>query len=659
MLEPSRFLILFLNSLGLQSYTCELQQDHRFPNQFFQKVAMDKAPSKRHRSKSAPETESKTKRPSALRKPTVSSSTPAERLQKYLAEKKLKDRASSATSKASSRGASRSSKKDALKKHEKKEKKEKKDVKKKVSGGKAVPVMKVNKGDKFEKSKSKSMSKEDKKKAAVKEQKKGKDVKKGERECSRKTKEDKKVKEDEGRKAETKEKDGRKNQTTETEKKPDQPGTIDKKTKGEAKDTSNKKKGEEKIKFVPSQKKKVEHIFHTPPAKASHSPASASSLTSKQRAEMHLRSLGDLLQASDDDSVSATDMDEFLSEIATQGKKAAADEAKEDKDPQEVEKAKESKDKEESSDVSSNDGDESEGGEDEESEEESPDKDDVSSDLDSDEKVGSGDDLEEDEEDEDDEGEDKDDDEESAEDEVTKDEKEVEKKPEEEGEDKDKAPATEACHALVPATAGAAEATNALRNSTTNKREWDAFCRQLKSGNKIPCQVSEYAQNAANKTCLFGMWLDSGKDWNQCSLTLERTLKQKNESEKGWCAVQGRELKKKYEGNPKKYQKLVESRKKSGLWYPDDDFPDDDEEPRFIYGKYPKDPSKVSIQGLVSLFMEEYVHKSYQKFKQQKRYDYIQKSYQQFKQQKRNDYLPRRWSVLDTHNPFTACICLH
>ena len=155
------------------------------------------------------------------------------------------------------------------------------------------------------------------------------------------------------------------------------------------------------------------------------------------------------------------------------------------------------------------------------------------------------------------------------------------------------------------------------------------------------------------------MWLDSGKDWNQCSLTLERTLKQKNESEKGWCAVQGRELKKKYEGNPEKYQKLVESRKKSGLWYPDDDFPDDDEEPRFIYGKYPKDPSKVSIQGLVSLFMEEYVHKSYQKFKQQKRYDYIQKSYQQFKQQKRNDYLPRRWSVLDTHNPFTACICLH
>ena len=321
----------------LQSYTCELQQDHRFPNQFFQKVAMDKAPSKRHRSKSAPEKESKTKRPSALRKPTVSSSTPAERLQKYLAEKKVKDRASSATSKGSSRGASRASKKDALKKHEKKEKKEKKDVKKKVSGGKAVPVMKVNKGDKFEKSKSKSMSKEDKKKAAVKEQKKGKDVKKGERECSRKTKEDKKVKEDEGRKAETKEKDGRKNQTTETEKKPDQPGTIDKKTKGEAKDTS-KKKGEEKIKFLPSQKKKVEHIFHTPPAKASHSPASASSLTSKQRAEMHLRSLGDLLQASDDDSMSATDMDEFLSEIATEGKKAAADEAKEDKDPLEVEK---------------------------------------------------------------------------------------------------------------------------------------------------------------------------------------------------------------------------------------------------------------------------------------------------------------------------------
>ena len=247
-----------------------------------------------------------------MRKPTPeakppSSSTPTERLQKYLAEQKnqKKERASSATSKASSKDAVM---KGALKNDEKEGRKEKVE-------SKATPVMKVNKGGKFEKCKSKSKSAEDK----GKERKTGK--KKGE-----KRKEDEKVKEEERSKAKTKEKDVRKKQATETEKKPDQPGTTDKKN---VKETSmNKKKDEEKIKFVPSQKKKVEHIFNTPPAKTSHSPGSTSSMTSKQRAEMHLRSLGDLLEASDDESVSATDMDEFLSEIAAQGKETAALEAK-------------------------------------------------------------------------------------------------------------------------------------------------------------------------------------------------------------------------------------------------------------------------------------------------------------------------------------------
>lgn len=285
-----------------------------------------------------------------------------------------------------------------------------------------------------------------------------------------------------------------------------------------------------------------------------------------------------------------------------------------------------SRDKEESSDDSSN-GDESEGGEDEDSEDESPDN--VSSDLDGDEKVGSEKvesekDLSEDE-DEEEEEEDKedDDDEESSGEEAKKDEKDEEKaktddKGAEEGDKQKAAPATETSHALVPVTAGTAESTAVLRNSTTNKREWDAFCRQLKSGNKIPCQVSEYAQTAANKTCLFGMWLDAKKDWTECSLILERTMKQQNEAEKGWCAVQGKDLKKKFEGNPDKYQKLIESRKKSGLWYPDDDFPDDDEEPKLIYGKY-------TLVIPLSHHSWKNVQESLQRYKWQNRYDCIEK----------------------------------
>lgn len=138
-------------------------------------------------------------------------------------------------------------------------------------------------------------------------------------------------------------------------------------------------------------------------------------------------------------------------------------------------------------------------------------------------------------------------------------------------------------HALVPVTANTCSTVATLRNSTTHKLEWDAFTRQLKSNAKVPCQLSEYAQVAANKTDLFGMWLDSGRDWSQCQILLERKIQQKNESQRGWQAVQGRALKEKYKENPDKLEKLIQSRKASGLWYPDDDFPDDDDESRLLW----------------------------------------------------------------------------
>ena len=140
-------------------------------------------------------------------------------------------------------------------------------------------------------------------------------------------------------------------------------------------------------------------------------------------------------------------------------------------------------------------------------------------------------------------------------------------------------------HALVPITQGTSEAVEVVRNSSTNKREWDAYCRQLKANSKIPCQLSEYAQaSASQKTDLFGMWLDSNRDWTKCQLLLERKIKQEHEAEKGWCAIQGRDLKLKYQNTPEKAEKLMATRKSQGLWYPDDDFPDDDDESRLLLG---------------------------------------------------------------------------
>lgn len=116
------------------------------------------------------------------------------------------------------------------------------------------------------------------------------------------------------------------------------------------------------------------------------------------------------------------------------------------------------------------------------------------------------------------------------------------------------------------------------RNSTTHKREWDCFTKQLKSNGRVPTNLSEYAATAANKQDLFGMWLDSGKDWKECSVILERKVSQKSQAEKGWTAIQGRELLARYHDNPEKAEKLMQSRRDSGLWYPDDDFPDDEKE---------------------------------------------------------------------------------
>ena len=67
-------------------------------------------------------------------------------------------------------------------------------------------------------------------------------------------------------------------------------------------------------------------------------------------------------------------------------------------------------------------------------------------------------------------------------------------------------------------------------------------------------------------------------DWNQCAVLLERKVSQKAEAERGWTAIQGRDLKERYKDDPEKAEPWMKSRQNAGLWYPDDDFPDDSNE---------------------------------------------------------------------------------
>ena len=50
---------------------------------------------------------------------------------------------------------------------------------------------------------------------------------------------------------------------------------------------------------------------------------------------------------------------------------------------------------------------------------------------------------------------------------------------------------------------------------------------------------------------------------------------------RGWKAEQGKVLKQRY--SPEKWQTILASRKQSGLYYEDPDFPGDDDEPWFLW----------------------------------------------------------------------------
>ena len=131
-------------------------------------------------------------------------------------------------------------------------------------------------------------------------------------------------------------------------------------------------------------------------------------------------------------------------------------------------------------------------------------------------------------------------------------------------------------HALVPLTQETREQNEKMRNSVTDKRAWDTFCRQAKASHKMPASLSEYY--VSNKTELFNIWCDQGRDWSKCVLVLERRQEQKNIAQRGWVAIQGKDLQKKY-ATEEQYQKVIADRYSKGLYYDCEDFPDDPDDP--------------------------------------------------------------------------------
>ena len=325
------------------------------------------------------------------------------------------------------------------------------------------------------------------------------------------------------------------------------------KAKAEEEKKADGKKAD-KIRFEPAKKPEIQHIFNTPERKkARRSPASCSSvaaasgegsLTSKEKAERRLAELQSVLKSSDNDddsSCPATDMEEFLEEIKTETEKRLAL-----KGPAEDEELDEADEEE---------------ADEEEAEEEEADEEGTTEDE---EEV---DDEKEEAKEEDDKPHESSDDSEGSEVESEDEEEEEGNQAEEAVEEKE-----DDAWALVACTQETENTNQKLRNSSTNKHEWDKFCRQAKSANKMPANLSEFY--LTSKVELFNLWLDAEKDWEKCELQVERIQSQRNISKRGWIAVQGKELKKKYD-TEEKWEKVRADRVAKGLYYQDDDFPDD------------------------------------------------------------------------------------
>ena len=107
----------------------------------------------------------------------------------------------------------------------------------------------------------------------------------------------------------------------------------------------------------------------------------------------------------------------------------------------------------------------------------------------------------------------------------------------------------------------------------TNKKEWDSFVR---SNGRF--KVHDFF--SAQKVECFNLWLDSGKSWDTVKLKVERMHAESVESTRGWVAQQGKDIRKNH--SDEKAEAIFKARKASGLWYPSEDFPDDDDDTSII-----------------------------------------------------------------------------
>ena len=105
---------------------------------------------------------------------------------------------------------------------------------------------------------------------------------------------------------------------------------------------------------------------------------------------------------------------------------------------------------------------------------------------------------------------------------------------------------------------------------TGNKKEYDKFCREVLK-KAFPKEL--HAQYRKSKAQLFSDWMEAGMSWDATMLLVSRKQETKSIARKDMHAMQARDIYARLGDTMAK--ELIGKRTSSGLYYLDDDFPND------------------------------------------------------------------------------------
>ena len=140
--------------------------------------------------------------------------------------------------------------------------------------------------------------------------------------------------------------------------------------------------------------------------------------------------------------------------------------------------------------------------------------------------------------------------------------------------DEEEAEPTEASKALVKAAEKTKNNAEEVRNSSTMKTEWAVFMRQVQNKKVFPQKLT--GELMRDKTNLFGLWLDSGRDWEKTTITAERRHSTSTLARKEMQAIKAKHILESL--GAEKGKAIIQKRKDAGLYYLDEDWPDDEME---------------------------------------------------------------------------------